>query len=41
MYLLKYIRLIHGQGPSPILGVQAKQVTCIASLVILVNVWLI
>ena len=32
----QYIRPIPCQGPSPILGVQAKQVTCIASLVTVV-----
>jgi hypothetical protein len=32
---------IPSQGPSSIICVQTKQVTCIANLVTLVNVWLV
>ena len=31
----------YGQGPSPILGVQAKHITCITLTLTLVNVWLV
>ena len=32
---------IPSQGPSSVLCVQAKQITCIANPVTLVNVWLV
>ena len=31
----------YDQGPSPILSVQIKYITCIVSLITLVNVWLV
>ena len=31
----------YGQDPSPILGVQAKHITCIILMLTLVNLWLV
>lgn len=41
LFVKVYQDLIYGQNPSLILNEQAKHITCIILILILVNIWLI
>jgi hypothetical protein len=41
MHVKVYQGSFYDQGPSPILGVQVKQVICITLMLTLVNEWLV